>query len=143
MFYRLINEMAPTHRCGKCGAFWRYWPGDELSEMEAFWNLRSRKCGECCETSVNTMNPCTLLDVSVWVAQSVRNSVKDSLRPLGEKLYKFFNSVTPANIDIPPDPTKHCQVYKACGCVHVDGPLCDVRTCEVKVTITPKTIESS
>ena len=115
MFYRLINEMAPTHRCCKWGAFWRFWPDDPASEMEAFWNLRSRNCGECCENITDTMNPCTLLDVSVWIVQSVRNIVKDCLRMLREKLYKFFNAVTPVDTDIPPDPTKHCQVYKACG----------------------------
>jgi hypothetical protein len=31
---------------------------------------------------------------------------------------------------IAPDPVKHCNVYKKYGCAHVDGALCDVRTCD-------------
>lgn len=31
---------------------------------------------------------------------------------------------------IPPDPSKHCELYKDTrDCAHVDGFLCDVRTC--------------
>ena len=29
------------------------------------------------------------------------------------------------------DPVKHCDVYKKEGCAHVDGPLCDMKTCEI------------
>lgn len=32
-----------------------------------------------------------------------------------------------------PDPVKHCKVYKQHGCAHVDGHLCDMRTCEIQV----------
>lgn len=32
---------------------------------------------------------------------------------------------------ISPDPLKHCDVYKKQGCTHVDGFLCDVRTCDI------------
>ena len=37
------------------------------------------------------------------------------------------------------DPVRHCKVYKLVGCCHVDGPLCDMRTCtiEVKVIVSP------
>ena len=39
------------------------------------------------------------------------------------------------------DPVKHCLVYRAVGCAHVDGMLCNVRTCNIKATveITPMT----
>lgn len=29
------------------------------------------------------------------------------------------------------DPVKSCDVYKKEGCAHVDGPLCDMKTCEI------------
>jgi hypothetical protein len=32
---------------------------------------------------------------------------------------------------IPPDPVKLCEVYKCEGCSHVDGYLCDMRTCDI------------
>lgn len=32
---------------------------------------------------------------------------------------------------IPPDPLKHCGVYRKEGCTHVDGFLCDTRTCDI------------
>ena len=35
------------------------------------------------------------------------------------------------------DPVHNCLVYKTVGCAHVDGPLCDLKTCNVKVEITP------
>jgi hypothetical protein len=47
-----------------------------------------------------------------------------------EKIKSIF-----APKDIPPDPVKHCHVHKTVGCSHVDGPLCDVRTCDVKVAV--------
>jgi hypothetical protein len=39
----------------------------------------------------------------------------------------------------PLDPVHHCQVYKKVGCVHVDGFLCDMKTCNIEVVqhITP------
>ena len=33
------------------------------------------------------------------------------------------------------DPVCHCQVYKTVGCAHVDGMLCDMRTCDIEVVI--------
>jgi hypothetical protein len=33
------------------------------------------------------------------------------------------------------DPVKHCKVYKTVGCAHVDGFLCDMRTCTISVTV--------
>jgi hypothetical protein len=33
------------------------------------------------------------------------------------------------------DPVKHCRVYKTIGCAHVDGLHCDMRTCEIEVTV--------
>lgn len=29
------------------------------------------------------------------------------------------------------DPVKHCDVYKKEGCAHVDGMLCNMKTCEI------------
>jgi hypothetical protein len=30
------------------------------------------------------------------------------------------------------DPVKHCEVYRGIGCTHVDGYLCDMRTCDIR-----------
>ena len=39
------------------------------------------------------------------------------------------------------DPVKHCMVYKAVGCAHVDGMLCNMKTCDivVRIDLTPNT----
>jgi len=29
------------------------------------------------------------------------------------------------------DPVRHCSVYRAEGCSHVDGFLCDMETCDI------------
>lgn len=36
------------------------------------------------------------------------------------------------------DPVKHCPVYKAEGCAHVDGYLCEVETCPIIVEYSGK-----
>jgi hypothetical protein len=33
------------------------------------------------------------------------------------------------------DPVRHCKVYKTVGCAHVDGMLCNMKTCDVEATI--------
>ena len=33
------------------------------------------------------------------------------------------------------DPVKHCMVYKSVGCMHVDSMICNMKTCNVKVSI--------
>lgn len=33
------------------------------------------------------------------------------------------------------DPVRHCNVYKTVGCAHVDGMLCNMKTCDVKVSV--------
>jgi hypothetical protein len=40
------------------------------------------------------------------------------------------------------DPVRNCNVYKTLGCSHVDGFLCDMRTCGInhEVRITPTVI---
>lgn len=40
------------------------------------------------------------------------------------------------------DPVRHCNVYKTVGCAHVDGMLCNLKTCDVQVSvqITPRGI---
>ena len=39
---------------------------------------------------------------------------------------------------VAPDPMTHCPVYRRDGCVHVDGPLCDVRNCGIVKKEIPK-----
>lgn len=34
------------------------------------------------------------------------------------------------------NPVLNCKVYRNCGCSHVDGPLCNLKTCAVSVTKT-------
>ena len=31
---------------------------------------------------------------------------------------------------LPYDPVKDCDIYKAAGCAHVDGMICDIEACE-------------
>ncbi|MEE8043591.1 MAG: hypothetical protein V3T32_00480 [Thermodesulfobacteriota bacterium] len=38
---------------------------------------------------------------------------------------KFFSDIK-AN-----DPIRSCDVYKTIGCAHVDGYLCDMKTCNI------------
>ena len=40
------------------------------------------------------------------------------------------------------DPVKHCMVYRAVGCAHVDGMLCNMRTCDivVNISLTPNSV---
>jgi hypothetical protein len=44
------DEAAPTHRCNKCGALWRYWPRRDTG-CEDSWSLRSTACGQCCDNA--------------------------------------------------------------------------------------------
>ena len=32
---------------------------------------------------------------------------------------------------VPPDPARHCQFHREMRCCPLDGPGCDVRTCEI------------
>jgi len=31
----------------------------------------------------------------------------------------------------PPDPVRQCQFHREMGCCHVDGPGCDMQTCQI------------
>ena len=31
------------------------------------------------------------------------------------------------------DPLFNCEYHKQCGCVHVDGPLCDFPNCDIRL----------
>lgn len=43
-------EVNPTHRCKVCGALWKLWKdGEGHPKVTAGWNLRSEKCGPCCD----------------------------------------------------------------------------------------------
>jgi hypothetical protein len=41
------------------------------------------------------------------------------------------------------DPVKHCDLYKDEGCAHVDGFLCDMRTCKESLEYREKKIWES
>ena len=41
------------------------------------------------------------------------------------------------------DPVKNCNVYKTAGCAHVDGLLCNMETCNIKISVTTKQTEQS
>lgn len=62
----------------------------------------------------------------------VADYIEEKLVNLGELLFGHDKVLGP-------DPVKHCMVYKTHGCAHVDGYLCDMRTCKIKVTATSKT----
>lgn len=42
------ESAVPTHRCTECGALWRFWPERDTGRGHS-WNLRSEKCGPCCD----------------------------------------------------------------------------------------------
>lgn len=44
-----------------------------------------------------------------------------------------FKEFWKALLNPPKDPLKHCKLYKAEGCAHVDGFLCDVDTCQERL----------
>ena len=31
------------------------------------------------------------------------------------------------------DPVKQCNIYKRVGCSHVDGPLCNMKSCDIVI----------
>lgn len=41
------------------------------------------------------------------------------------------------------DPVRHCEVYKEIGCAHVDGYLCDMKTCDILSKYKCKKVEKS
>ena len=47
-------------------------------------------------------------------------------RPL-QRLVSWLKSLTKRG----PDPVYDCDVYIRMGCSHVDGPCCDMNTCEM------------
>lgn len=40
---------------------------------------------------------------------------------------KWLSDILSRLFGVSPDPAYHCPIYRECA--HVDGPLCDVRTC--------------
>ncbi len=42
-------------------------------------------------------------------------------------LIEFWNKIT----DKENDPVRSCDVHKTIGCSHVDGYLCDMKTCTI------------
>lgn len=40
---------------------------------------------------------------------------------------KWLSNILSRLFGVAPDPKYHCPIYR--DCAHVDGPLCDVRTC--------------
>lgn len=49
--------------------------------------------------------------------------VFDKIPSVIRKIKIFFND--------PNDPVKNCIVHKTEGCAHVDGFLCDMKTCDI------------
>ncbi len=48
------------------------------------------------------------------------------------KILKSIIAFLNGGQDVPPDPRKHCTLLRDEGCAHVDGYLCDTRTCNEK-----------
>jgi len=44
-----------------------------------------------------------------------------------KKLWNWIKSLNTT------DPVYHCEVYKEIGCVHIDGYLCDLETCTMRL----------
>lgn len=47
-----------------------------------------------------------------------------------EYIVNFWSKTTLAKSMVE-DPTKHCTVHKEIGCAHVDGYLCEMKTCDI------------
>ncbi len=45
------NKPAPTHRCKKCGALWRFWLARETGIQQDTWSLISAVAGPCCDNA--------------------------------------------------------------------------------------------
>ena len=57
-----------------------------------------------------------------FVSKSVRSIV----------YYVTVQALVAALLNRKNDPVQFCEVYKEDGCSHVDGPLCDMRTCSLR-----------
>ena len=55
-----------------------------------------------------------------------------------KNIFKRIISIITLRTD-PLDPVHHCNIHKQFGCSHVDGFLCNMRTCNITVTqhVTP------
>lgn len=71
--------------------------------------------------------------------QSVKsNPLKhQKIMNIGEKIVSVVTQFRNRTLD----PVKHCLVYRSVGCSHVDGMLCNMRTCSIKaqIEVTPMT----
>ena len=45
-----LDSPAPTHRCTKCSALWRFWPRRDTGHADS-WSLWSAEAGRCCDNA--------------------------------------------------------------------------------------------
>jgi hypothetical protein len=55
-----VGGAAPTHYCKGCNALWRRF----MNDGAAFWNLRSKQCGKCCD-NVEMGDQIAALDIAM------------------------------------------------------------------------------
>jgi len=73
-----LQHEVPTHHCVTCGALWRFWPERDTGRADS-WNLRSERCGPCCDTVAmgEQIKPLTVHRMLQWVA--ARHAVDEML----------------------------------------------------------------
>lgn len=70
---------APTHYCKECNALWRRF----MNDGAAFWNLRSKQCGPCCDNvlmgdQIVEMDQLPDVAVEEWEYETVERGRKSS-----------------------------------------------------------------
>lgn len=60
-------------------------------------------------------------------------------RPIADR--EKFNNRHDAIFGRKDDPVRHCDVYKKEGCTHVDGMLCNMKTCDILINFREKNSE--
>ncbi len=77
MFKETNIRYVPTHRCIECGAFWRFWNKRDTGQKKDSWSLRSRKCGQCCDTAPmgDQIVPIVNKDLFKWLIQDYSSTV--------------------------------------------------------------------
>jgi len=72
-------DIAPSHKCKICGAYWRLWLKEEVpySENDS-WSLLSTSCGSCCDNVPmrGQIEPLKLGDMFKFICEASSNKNK-------------------------------------------------------------------
>ena len=98
------DYVLPSHLCNHCGALWRVWLPDELSNGEAHWSLCSRSsCSVCGNAQTGSMGP------GVVIPLTIGDKITIEVEPVG---LKFEGTVKSRDsVDLYPFYTMANQTY--------------------------------